>query len=104
MMANKSLPLYLEGLINDVFKILPLYEEESFTLPQYIDSLIYELQGFQELFDQIGTSPEFVSMISILERVAEDSIAFGQDKAIIKREVFKAISLIKKIQEKCDEQ
>ncbi|HEY8542799.1 MAG TPA: hypothetical protein VIL29_10480 [Pseudothermotoga sp.] len=102
-MSKKSLLLYLERLVNDIFKILPLYEEKAETLPQYIDSLIYELQGFQELFVKIGTSPEFVTMLCIMERIAEDSIAYGQDKAVIKREVFKMISLIKKIIEKCDE-
>lgn len=91
---------YFIGLIDQVYKILPLYEEENEGLAKFINSLIYELEGLYELHevvikDNIGY--DFISLMSILEHLSEDAYFRDQEKEVIKREVFKAIGIIKKM-------
>ena len=65
MLENKDrLPVYLDTLINSVFKILPLYEEENVGIVTYVESLLFELYGLDKVFD-IKDSYEYVSILSI---------------------------------------
>lgn len=95
MLENKDrLPVYLDTLINSVFKILPLYEEENVGIVTYVESLLFELYGLDKVFD-IKDSYEYVSILSILESIKEEIQKEDSEKRVIKREVFKCISIIK---------
>ena len=80
---------YKEKLINNIYKILPMKEEKTETINVYIESVLYELIGMKKLLDE---SCEICSIIAILENLIDE-----QDLKIVKREVFRAISLVKKI-------
>lgn len=40
---------YMRSLRGSIFKILPLYEEEVKTLPEYIKALIFEVHNVKEI-------------------------------------------------------
>lgn len=86
---------YFEVLINKFYKILPLYEERSETVGQYIDSLLYELTGNQEAIIMINEDGQYASLIGTLE-----SLQSSSDIKKIKREIFKCIRIIESLNKK----
>lgn len=98
--SNKILVLYLRSIVDSVFKILPLYEEKNEGLILYVESLLSELYGAQTSI-QMRDVPDYVSLLSTLEAVKAD-VAVGDNKPLVKRNVFKAINLIKNIISKID--
>jgi hypothetical protein len=100
MITKKLTKSYLKTLVDRVFKILPMYEEKNETLFTYIQSLLYELGGFQELVDGIEKQSDFVSLLATLEALSTDSVFFDAEASHMKRETFKCINLIKRIEEK----
>lgn len=93
---NRRLSVYLDSLINSVFKILPLYEEKNVGVQTYVDSLLFELYGLEESVN-IEDSYEYISLLSTLESVKKEVVKSDSEKKVIKREVFKCISIIKTI-------
>ena len=95
-MDNKLIAKNLTKSIDDVFKILPLYEDKNDYLPVYIDSLIFKLRGIE--IDDSECNEEYASMLIILNslRIEIKSLEFD-NQLTIKREVFKSINMIKKI-------
>lgn len=93
---NERLSVYLDSLINNVFKILPLYEEKNVGIETYIESLLFELYGLDEAIE-IKYSQEYLSILSILESIKKEVSKKDSEKKTIKREVFKCISIIKNV-------
>lgn len=84
--------IYLESLVNKVFKLLPLREQKSETLSLYHESLMFELTGFSSVFINIGISSEYVSLISSLE-----GLLSIHDLGAYRRKVFECINTVKRI-------
>lgn len=99
---NKMLSAYLDTLIDSVFKILPLYEEENIGLEVYVESLLFELKGLSKAI-KIEDSYEYISLLSTLESIKQEVVSEESEKSVIKREVFKSISTIKDFLEKIDD-
>lgn len=91
---NEKLSIYLNAVVNSVFKILPLYEEQNVGIKIYIESLLFELYGLEEAV-KIENSYEYISLLSTLESVKKEITKEDSKKATIKREVFKCINVIK---------
>lgn len=87
---------YLNFLISKVYKILPISEEQPETLKDYLESLIIELKGNQSLISQIKHDANFLSLLGTLQYFIENNCTHR----VIKREVFKCISIIQGLQEK----
>lgn len=68
---NKQCENYRSRLTDRVFKILWLKEEGCSTTDTYIESLIYELCGVSELFNNNGC---FISLIGVLEMIKDETI------------------------------
>jgi hypothetical protein len=103
MIENKErLPIYLNSVINSVFKILPLYEEGNVGLETYIESLLFELHGLDKVV-AIEHSYEYVSLLSTLESVKSEVVKEESKKTVVKREVFKCINVIKNMVAKLEE-
>jgi hypothetical protein len=102
IMSNNKLAIYLNSIINSVFKILPLYEEQNEGVKTYIESLIFELDGLQEVVS-IEHSYEYISLLSTLSSVKKEIKREDSKKTIIKREVFKCINIIKNMVGKLEE-
>ena len=103
-MSNIELPdqligNYLSSLVNQFFKILPLKESNEKSLPVYIKSLQREIIGFKSLVDGLGYDRDIIVLLSILEyMILEDP-----DVSIVKAEVFRAINICKKLNERFEE-
>lgn len=89
----KALNSYLHNLINKVYKILPMKEEQCDTLTSYLLSLENELIGCYELWDILCDNSQFLAVINIVKYLSTKEY----DISTCKREVFKAIHLIEKI-------
>lgn len=103
MINNKEkLTVYLNSVVNSVFKILPLYEEQNVGVQTYVESLLFELYGLDKSM-AIKHSYEYISLLSTLESVKEEVVKDESKKSVIKREVFKCINIIKNMVGKLEE-
>lgn len=84
------------NLIDKVFKILPLYEEENEGLSIYISSLCTDIRGLDE--DVPDDLDGYVSLVSIISEL-KNEVKLEDNQPKIKREVFSAINLVKEINE-----
>ena len=96
MTINRNkIHLYLDSnIVDGIYKILPLYEENSVGLEKYISSLLIELYGFDNVFktDEIG----YVSLLATLEGIKIEACK-KDNKRTVKREVFKCMEIVKKL-------
>lgn len=86
----------LTALINQVFKILPMHENGDEFLPIYIASLEREMLGYRDLILALGKDDQYLSLLAILEYIGN----YQCDTTIVRREVFKAINILKKLHER----
>ena len=84
---------YLRTLVNLFFKILPIWESGESSLDTYMRSLQAELLGCKELVEAIHEDP----LISILQYLIDTPSC---PTPVVKREVFKAISICNKLKAK----
>ena len=87
---------YLSGPLNEFFKILPIKESGEPSLNEFMKSLQVELLGFKGLMAEIGNDSMYLTLLSILQYLIENDC----ETPIVKREVFKAISVCKKLRSK----
>jgi len=90
---DEAIKNYLKTLIDKVYKILPMKEENSETLHCYLTGLIHEMVGAYQLHAKLADEPRFLSVINIVKYLESNDY----DVATCKREVFKAIRLIQNI-------
>lgn len=105
-MISQDNPLvysYLETLKNRLFKIIPLFEENNEGIYKYIDSLLFELCGMIYVVEGFKDNGIFLSLIATLESLLDESLAVDYDIPLIRREVFKCLSIIEKLQQKVGE-
>ena len=84
---------YLNFLINRVYKILHISEDEPVTLKSYLDSLVLELLGSKDLILKLKKDASFLSLIATLQSLSENQYSHN----VIRSEVFKCIDIIKKL-------
>ena len=89
---------YFRMLVNKVFKILPIIENQEESITVYMESLGYELKGFSDLLPSVGEDPSFLSFLSIFKWLSDNVSDSDVPYKTIRREVFHAISLCKKMQ------
>lgn len=93
---DKRLIIYFDSLINSIFKILPLYEENNVGIKTYVESLLFELKGLENVIDMEDSS-EYLSLLSTLDSIKNEVEREDSEKKVIKREVFKCISIVKNL-------
>lgn len=94
---------YLDWLVNQFFKILPLKENREPSLNEFMKSLQIELIGHKSLMEYIQNDSMYMTLLSILQYLIDNN-GDNLDTAVVKREVFKAISICKKLRKKyCSE-
>ena len=94
----ETLEKYYSGLINKIFKILPLAEESKDNAKVYLDSLHVELQGCNELLPLIQDDPRYLSILSIIAWLRNHVMDCECTVRDVRREVFSAISMCKKLE------
>ena len=95
--SRKMVSRRIEDLINQFYKILPLREGGSKTLSQYIESLLREMLGMQDLMVEWHDDGQYMSLLGILRFLATNPEC---DVSVVKSDVFKAISIIKRLHRK----
>lgn len=98
---NRRVIIYLNTAVDSIFKILPLFEEESSTIDVYIDSLLFQLRKLDEVLD-MKYSHEYLSLMLTLKSIKSEILNNSKEHSVIKREVFKSISIIKDIASKME--
>jgi hypothetical protein len=91
---DEMLMNWFKYLTGRVFKILPLSENSPDTLRNYMESLMVELTGSKALLKKIRYDGNFMSLLSTLQYFIDNECKHD----VYKREVFKCIDLIQKIQ------
>lgn len=86
---NLTLKKYFQNLINRIYKILPMAEENSETLDEYVCNLMKELCGGEKL---LLDSDIFIELINNLE-----TFTLPYNLNMIKSQVFHCINLCEKI-------
>lgn len=89
--------LYLCSLTGKLFKILPLREGHyDAGYLSYLDSLWIEMSGACSTFPVLWEDTDYIAVLNIIGYLNTHAVTIAQ----CKREVFKAIDLIKKVQYK----
>lgn len=92
---DAAVSAYFASLVNRIFKILPIREREEETLGAYLDSLAIELAGCESLLPVLSGDGEFISVLSTIRSLRDDP---SLPVATVKREVFRAISICKRME------
>lgn len=87
---------YIKFLTNKLFKILPIYEQAPSTLPNYLESLLVEVSGSHSIAHKIKYDANFLSLMAIIQYLIDNKYSHS----VCKREVFKAIEIVEKLQDK----
>lgn len=88
---------YFKAMVNQFFKILPLRENEDPSLKVYMQSFQSELMGCRELVGALNADPQFVSLLAILQYLIDTPECPFK---VLRREVFRAISICNKLRAK----
>ena len=95
-----SLTLFLNSLTGKIFKILPLKEKYNdgyaVHLEDYLDSLLIEILGACDTFLELSKSPDYLTIINTMQYISQNDVSVR----VCKREVFKMIELVNKINKK----
>lgn len=96
VISNVMLDHYLTGLVSKFFKILPMKEAGEASLCDYMSSLQVELIGCKGVIESLQEDAMYLTLISILEYLINEEC----EVRVVKREVFKAISICKKLRKR----
>lgn len=87
---------YFKFLIDKTYKILPLKEENSETLKQYLESYLRELIGNRDLVDVLVDEPKFITILNTMQYLISEEYS----TSVCKKEVFKCIRILEEINDK----
>lgn len=85
--------VFIDHLGNSIFKILPLREESNAGLQEYIDSLLFQLNGALVTYPTLSENIDYISIVNIVGYLKGNDYSIKQ----CKREVFKCLHIIDKI-------
>lgn len=85
---------YFLNLVNAFYKILPMAENREPTRYEYMQSLRREMLGMRGLIEALDHNTGFLTLLSILTYFIDNPDC---EDDIIKSDVFKAISICKRI-------
>ena len=92
MVSSKS-----EELIGQFFKILPLKEHGYSTIKQYMEALLRELTGLEQLILEWNNDSQILSLMGILQYHIDHPDC---ELSVVRSDVFKAINIINFLREK----
>lgn len=81
---------FYRHLINCIYKILPLKEDENDGLDDYIDSVLIQLYGSLNTYSDLNYNQQFISIINTLQYFKNNEYTVKQ----CKREVFRCINIL----------
>ena len=96
-MDNAFVSGYFASLVNRIFKILPIRERGETTLSTYLDSLIIEILGCESVLAELNGDEGILTLVSTFRYLRDNE---DLPVSVVRREVFRAISVCKKIGER----
>lgn len=87
---------YFQYLVDHFFKILPMKEHGESSVDVYMESLKFEILGFNKLFTDTKHNASIITLLSILQNLIDSPSC---DITIVRREVFHAISICNKLKD-----
>lgn len=96
LLPNETFCKYFEFLINKTYKILPMKEENSETLKSYLESYQVELIGNKQLVKLLIDEPQFITVLNTMQFLIDSDYSIET----CKKEVFKCIRILNKINKK----
>lgn len=87
---------YFQRLVDHFFKILPMKEQSEGSLTSYLDSLKFEIIGFNGLFEGTDYNASVIALLAILQNFIDNP---DTDVKVVRREVFHAISICNKLKD-----
>lgn len=95
MIEDKQIIIsYLNGSVNGIYKILPLFEEKNVGVDTYIESLLFHLYKLKKVV-LLPYGHEYVTLLATLESLKDEIKKPDSEHAVVKREVFKCINIVK---------
>jgi hypothetical protein len=91
-LPDEMLLAYVNGMISKVYKMMPMKQYGTETLPKYIESTLSEFVGQKELVDKLRNDEIFLTILGILENLLNQD-----DFKKFRSDIFKVINLIEKI-------
>lgn len=95
--SDELLGNYIDSLVNCFFKILPMRENGEASLALYMEGLRREMVGCGNLIPSLKKEPMYLTLLCILQSFIDTP---EMDIAIVKRDVFRAISVCNKLGKK----
>lgn len=87
---------YFRNLVNQIYKILPMRENETVSLGKYIWRLEAELVGGQSLIESVRSDAYYGSLVNILQYLSDHAHECSVEQ--VKQLVFEGISICEKLQ------
>ena len=94
--SDRMVSNYMNALVNRFYKILPIKESGEDTLTRYLESLQREMIGLRDLITFIKDDDRYLTLLAM----AQYFIDHDADVATVRTDVFRAISILKKLQKK----
>lgn len=91
-LPDEMLSDYINKMINKVWKMLPMREENIPTLPIYIEATLREFIAQKELIDCLKDNGNYIEILGIIEGLLKQ-----HDFSAYRSDVFRAVNLIKKL-------
>ncbi len=81
---------FLANMIGNIFKILPLYDENNIGLQSHIDSVAIQLIGAMDTFQDLRTNQKYISIINSMNFLRKNDYTKKQ----CKREVLRCTNIL----------
>ncbi len=94
--SDRMVSNYMHALVNRFYKILPIKESGEDTLKRYLKSLQREMIGFRDLITLIQDDDRYLTLLAMIQYF----ISHDTDVDTVRTDVFRAISILKKLQKK----
>ena len=93
---NTQIHKHKDTLHSDVFRLLWMKEENYDKLDQYFSSILWKLNGYNEVFNN---QTEMIDIISILEEARIEAKKENYDHKKYRKAILDCMSLIDRLQE-----
>jgi len=93
---------YLNNSVDGLYKALCLYEEKNVGVRTYIESLLFNFYNLQKAIE-VDLGHNYLTVLNILEGIREEVSKEDSEHAVIRREVFKGMGIVKNMVAKLKE-
>lgn len=84
---------YINYMINNIFKILPLNDEQNIGLQDHIDSVTIQLVGALETYPELKANQKYISIINTMNFLRKNEFSKRQ----CRREILRCTNILQKI-------